>query len=193
MKMRKRLTILGTIFLFKVTFCVAHDPKMTLALIQWRADELNVQLELPWSLNQAVTKSYHESGDLYNLDFYKTQVIRYILENFVVSDAGSTLSPCNLHLGDGRDSHILQVTIKYDISNLKKVTIQNTLLFNLYQNQLNFNRLLFERGESRIITTGTNNDQFILQFAPSNLSMNEFFPGQIPIIWLIFLILSVVR
>ena len=146
--------------LFISNSCLGHNLDETFSAISVQDGRMVIQLELPWSVRDAVLDRFPEVKGTSSIDFFREKARQYIAENIEVSKNGQVISPTFLGLGDGSHSHSISVELHYPETYLEALSIRNTLLFNYTSLQQNHHQLLFPDGNTRRFVTNPKNPEF---------------------------------
>jgi len=153
--MKKLINIIAALILFLVPPTMwAHSPSETHTNMHMDGHNLIVQLELPWSVANAVKKDYPEIGDNLSDELFWDFTVKYIRNNFEISRNGKAISINKIKQLQGSHSHSGTIVLHYPIQTTDQLEVRNTIMFNLTESQKNYHKIsLTDQSEVRFVTS----------------------------------------
>ena len=168
----------STLLILASIHLLAHSPSETHSTIYMNGDMLNVQIELPWSISDAVIKYHPESRTKTSKSTFMPFVIDYLTNHFEVFKNDKAIQCIETERLPGEHSHSEIMVLKYPAGSMKNLRINNSIMFNLNKRQKNHHKLIFVENKKWNVTTTSNRPSFITEnpaFEKSNIALIE--PG----------------
>ncbi|MEL6943947.1 MAG: DUF6702 family protein, partial [Bacteroidota bacterium] len=164
----KRRHMAWILALFTSISCFGHNPVETSSIIEIQERQLQVRLDLPWSLRQAVVERFSNLKDTNDKVLFQALTRQYIEENFLLTKAKQSVKAEKIELLDSGHSHSLVVLLWYDISDYKELEIKNSLLFNLHKKQRNHHAIIRKGDGVLNMITSPSKPYFMIDGADSS-------------------------
>jgi hypothetical protein len=136
----KHIIIVCFVFFYSSSF-LAHETNQAFFLITQKENTIEIEAEFPWTMRNALI-AYNPSLEktASKKDFNNT-FIEYIKANLILKNkSGENLEFRSYkELENNGHSHQNSYLLVFSGSNLIEVT--NTIMFNIYENQVNYNKL----------------------------------------------------
>lgn len=133
-----------------VSTVVAHSPKATHTLIANNNFHTVVQVDLPWTANEAARKYYKISeGAQISDEETKAYTQRYIKDNLSLYSDGKQIVPVSLSIVPQSHGHSITYELLYRQIDLAQLQVRNELMLNNNEKQKNYIRIVY--GENKII------------------------------------------
>ena len=117
-----------------------HNPMETHTLIFRNADELTVEVELPWTVNEAARLYFQiQEGDLVSDSETAKYLKQYVLSHFYVIQNEMDLTPENMDEIPLDHGHSIKYRINYKINKASALVVENLCLMELFgEDQKNY-------------------------------------------------------
>ena len=163
-------------FCFSSIFGKAHEANNAFFQIIEKGHSVEIQAEFPWSIRSALIQfnpSLENSSE--RKDFEKT-FEDYIKVNLVLIDIHGDTMPFSgfSELPNNGHSHQNNYSINYTGENLSQII--NTILFNVYDSQVNYHTYQFD-GSEKTFETNTVNTHFTIRKPSQNIFAWVVFVG----------------
>ncbi len=132
------------ILLMLTSAVLAHNPSKTYMTMKAQNGQLQVQLELPWSITEAVKKEFPEIGDNTSKEEFMEFVFEYVVRNFKISKNGIEYQIIKSEFLPGDHSHSTTLELSFPLKTIKGTQIINTLMFNLNEKQKNYHTIILQ-------------------------------------------------
>lgn len=133
-----------------VSTVVAHSPKATHTLIANNNFHTVVQVDLPWTANEAARKYYKiPEGAQISDEETKAYTQRYIKDNLSLYSDGKQIVPVSLSIVPQSHGHSITYELLYRQIDLAQLQVRNELMLNNNEKQKNYIRIVY--GENKII------------------------------------------
>ena len=133
--------------------------------------QLKVQMEIPWSIRNAVLNAFPDCSK----DSLQYCLEQYVVDNFVVSFGDKSIHWTELRLIEAEHSHSQILQFQFPISGNKRIKIQNSLLFNTYVNPKHHHQVIFDESEKTVFVTTPDRPGFTFHF-PTKTPLVFFYP-----------------
>jgi hypothetical protein len=141
----------------------AHRPNETHTVIQQSDNQLLIQIEFPWTIKDAVLKSLDINQKEKLTDATALQYLQnYVEENFQIIKKGKIIKALHFRLVPQEHGHSFLGELGYPKHDLSQLKIKNTLLFNLYEAQRNYNKIIGADKQELIYYTDQKTPAFII-------------------------------
>ncbi|XOV92821.1 MAG: hypothetical protein ACFHWX_21785 [Bacteroidota bacterium] len=127
-------------FLLIVFQGMAHVPNETYAQISVRKGQINFIIELPWSFRNALIAYDRELAHAETKEQFEKTALAYFRENIILKDGTRKLELVSLsEIPNAGHSHQITFQLLFDGDNVS--TIENQILFNTYNQVINYHTL----------------------------------------------------
>lgn len=137
----------------------AHEPNVAFFTFNLKDDLITVEAELPWSMRNALIDYNPKLEKSTNKQDFEITFFEYIKHNLILKDTNGVVIEFQTfeELKNNGHSHQNTYLLTFKGKNLFEVT--NTIMFNLYKNQVNFNTLTWNQTKFK---TSNNKNSFKL-------------------------------
>lgn len=143
---------------------IAHKSNEAFFTFKQKNHVIEVEVEFPWTIRNALIQFNPELEITKNENHFEATFVKYIKKNLVLTDQEGVEQPFiefkELENNNGH-SHGNNFLLKF--KGYEIVNVKNTMMFNLYDNQINYNKI-------DLINT---NKSFITKMASPNFSLNK--------------------
>jgi len=148
-------------YLFGLTNAGAHSPSETHTTFQIQDGQLHLHIELPWSIERAVRASNPGLAQkIFSKAEFERLVKDYVLSNLIISQFGHALNPSEVKGVASGHSHSLGLQLIFQPESLENLRIENKLMFNVFEKQKNYNRVIFQDGSESLFITNLRSSSF---------------------------------
>ncbi|MFK7832532.1 MAG: DUF6702 family protein [Winogradskyella sp.] len=163
--MIKVLSIFAFMFL-SVCYGFAHDANKAFFTIQQKEDYVEVQAEFPWSIRNAVLEAYPELENSKDKAEFEAAFYQYVNANFRIAHGDSSLELISVK-EEFYEGHSHQNNFSFQFKGGTFDRVSNTLMFNSYDNQKNYNDVILKSESLEFITT-PDKASFIVKVSSNN-------------------------
>ena len=146
----------STLFYFIVclsnALVLAHEPNEAFFSFIQKENSITVHIEFPWTIRNALLDFNPKLESSTDKKDFENTFIQYIKKNLVLKDKdGNAMQFQSFEeVKHSKHSHQHNYRIIFAGKHLKEVA--NTVMFNIYNNQVNYNTVTFNSGTERFTT-----------------------------------------
>ncbi len=159
-----------------VSTVLAHSPKETHTLIANNNFHTVVQVDLPWTANEAARKYYKiPEGAQISDEETKAYTQRYIKDNLSLYSDGKQIVPVSLSIVPQSHGHSITYELLYRQIDLAQLQVRNELMLNNSEKQKNYIRIVY--GENEVLSGITDRQNTWFRISNSAYSRVLFSPS----------------
>ena len=136
----------------------AHNPSETFTSISFVQDNLQVTIEVPWTIADAIRKEFEVEST--SKEKFLDLAQEYLKQNFKIQSGNSLLVANNIEIIELDDGHSALYKVDYTASTLEDLKVVNTLLFNIQSEQRNYHKINYPDGRSKSFVTTVDQNHF---------------------------------